>query len=324
MKFGIRKPSPKRRIAARTSVKRAARHKLGLKMPKGGGFVTNPKKAVDNRIYNHTSVSADQLLHTGGTRASSNRTRGRTPSGKSNAGGCLSVTLALLLGGIALWLNAGITTALILAAIGLFVGVSASVQFNTNTDLPHQRRHSQSKFSPTSPAFEPADLCFNTAEFPAAILTAPGGPGGMESDKYRLDLAHTKCSCEGWNKRENFSENDPRRLCRHLVTALRQRNLIHGTEKWSNAVIDNGEGVPLKAWVVRLKTAPDVLVSLGDNDEWLNVFAHEQRSGERVAEASGPIKRCGWSLIENRWAYGVRVPGAGELRKLFRDATHAL
>lgn len=56
MKFGIRKPSLKKRIAARTSVKRAVRHRLGLKAPRGMGVFTNPKKAVYNRIYNRTTI----------------------------------------------------------------------------------------------------------------------------------------------------------------------------------------------------------------------------------------------------------------------------
>lgn len=55
MKFGFRKPSLKKRIAARTSVKRYLRHSLGLKAPQGCGFITNPKRALYNRIYNRTS-----------------------------------------------------------------------------------------------------------------------------------------------------------------------------------------------------------------------------------------------------------------------------
>jgi hypothetical protein len=55
MKFGFRTPSLKKRIAARTSVKRYVRHSLGFKAPKGWGWLTNPKKAAYNRIYNKTS-----------------------------------------------------------------------------------------------------------------------------------------------------------------------------------------------------------------------------------------------------------------------------
>lgn len=62
MKFGIRTPSLKRRIAARTSWKRYVRHSMGLKAPRGMGIFTNPKKALYNKVYNKTSVSVDDLL----------------------------------------------------------------------------------------------------------------------------------------------------------------------------------------------------------------------------------------------------------------------
>lgn len=55
MKFGIRIPSLNKRIAARTSVKRIIRHNMGLKAPRGWGWITNPKRAAYNRVYNRTS-----------------------------------------------------------------------------------------------------------------------------------------------------------------------------------------------------------------------------------------------------------------------------
>ena len=57
MKFGIRKFSIKKSIAARTSLSRRIRHNWGIKMKSGGGFLTNPKKASYNRIYNRGSIS---------------------------------------------------------------------------------------------------------------------------------------------------------------------------------------------------------------------------------------------------------------------------
>ncbi len=71
MKFGIRTPSLKRRFAARTSLKRVVRHNLGLKAPRGFGIITNPKKAIYNKVYNKTSVSVDKLLSTGNTKNNS-------------------------------------------------------------------------------------------------------------------------------------------------------------------------------------------------------------------------------------------------------------
>ena len=55
MKFGFRIPSIKKRIAARTSLKRVVRHNLGFKAPKGLGWITDPKKAMYNKVYNKTS-----------------------------------------------------------------------------------------------------------------------------------------------------------------------------------------------------------------------------------------------------------------------------
>ncbi len=55
MKIGFRRPSLKKRIAARTSVKRAIRHRAGLKAPRGWGWLTNPRRAAYNRIYSRTT-----------------------------------------------------------------------------------------------------------------------------------------------------------------------------------------------------------------------------------------------------------------------------
>jgi hypothetical protein len=51
----FRKPSLNKRIAARTSLKRYVRHSLGLKAPRGWGWLTNPRRAAYNRVYNRTS-----------------------------------------------------------------------------------------------------------------------------------------------------------------------------------------------------------------------------------------------------------------------------
>ena len=62
MKFGIRTPSLKRSLAARTSVKRMVRHNFGLKAPRGWGWFTNPKRAAYNRVYDRTTISFWSLL----------------------------------------------------------------------------------------------------------------------------------------------------------------------------------------------------------------------------------------------------------------------
>lgn len=55
MKFGPRKFSLTKRIAARTSPARMVRHSLGVKAPRGWGWLTNPKRAAYNRVYSRTT-----------------------------------------------------------------------------------------------------------------------------------------------------------------------------------------------------------------------------------------------------------------------------
>ncbi len=61
MKFGFRRPSLKKRISARTSWKRYVRHSMGMKAPRGLGIVTDPKKAIYNKVYKKTTIGIDDI-----------------------------------------------------------------------------------------------------------------------------------------------------------------------------------------------------------------------------------------------------------------------
>ena len=62
VRFGFRVPSLKKRLSARTSLKRYVRNNLGLKAPRGWGWITNPKKAAYNRVYNKTTKGCMLVL----------------------------------------------------------------------------------------------------------------------------------------------------------------------------------------------------------------------------------------------------------------------
>jgi hypothetical protein len=62
MNFGFRKPSLKKRISARTSWKRYVRHSMGIKMPRGYGVFTNPKRAIYNKIYRKTTFGLEDIF----------------------------------------------------------------------------------------------------------------------------------------------------------------------------------------------------------------------------------------------------------------------
>jgi len=62
MKIGIRKPSVKKRVSARISPKRQIVHRLGLKMPRGWGWVRNPRKFAYNKVYQRTSFDIFKIF----------------------------------------------------------------------------------------------------------------------------------------------------------------------------------------------------------------------------------------------------------------------
>ena len=65
MKFGIRTPSLKKSLKARTTgrAKRAVKKAIiPLYGKKGTGWIKNPKKAIYNKVYNKTSISLLSLL----------------------------------------------------------------------------------------------------------------------------------------------------------------------------------------------------------------------------------------------------------------------
>lgn len=65
MKFGIRKPSIKKSISARTTgrLKREIKRSIDpLYGKKGMGYIHNPERAIKNKIYNKTTVSFTDIL----------------------------------------------------------------------------------------------------------------------------------------------------------------------------------------------------------------------------------------------------------------------
>lgn len=84
MKVGFRKPSLKGMISARTSPARFVRHSLGFKAPRGWGWVTNPQRALYNRVYHRTTFGLGDLFGGGSKRS------------KASSSGCLLALLFFL------------------------------------------------------------------------------------------------------------------------------------------------------------------------------------------------------------------------------------
>ena len=145
MKFGVRKPSIKRSISARTTgkIKRSVKKTVNpLYGKKGMGYINDPKKAVYNKVYNKTTVGVKDIINSSGSDHPSTKTgSSTTPTNTTtnNQTGCFRTTLAILL----------IIVGLFTIPVGLIfiaVGILLLVLKNKNNTVQQE--------SPTSNDFE--------------------------------------------------------------------------------------------------------------------------------------------------------------------------
>lgn len=86
MKMGVRKPSLKKSLKARTTgkLKRSLKKSVNpLYGKKGIGMINNPKKAVYNKVYNKTTVSAAKVA---GVNTSKTTSTNAKKANSNNAG----------------------------------------------------------------------------------------------------------------------------------------------------------------------------------------------------------------------------------------------
>jgi len=119
LRFRVRKPSFQKRFAARRSGlpggKRWWRHRVGLKMPRGTGWVTNPRRFAYNWLYRRTTIDL--------TRPIRSLTR-RRPVAPASAVAVLAVVafVAVVAG-----MLPGILAAAMIAAIAVVVAIALTL-----------------------------------------------------------------------------------------------------------------------------------------------------------------------------------------------------
>jgi hypothetical protein len=135
----------------------------------------------------------------------------------------------------------------------------------------------------------------------------------------QISVEHQTCTCKKFAERADRSMNNIGRWCRHLVNIMDARRASEHENDWIKAIIADGYDGPLYAFMVDRPTTGKILMTGGTSSEWLNFYAHNQKRGETIAQASGKINRYGWSIERKGWAYGKPPPGARELRKLIES-----
>lgn len=100
MKYGMRKPSVKKSVSARTtgkinrSVKKAVNPTYGKK---GMGMINDPKKAVYNKVYNKTTFSATDLAGSSSKNVSEQDQSQGAGGVEKVAMGCLGMGILMIL-----------------------------------------------------------------------------------------------------------------------------------------------------------------------------------------------------------------------------------
>lgn len=134
---------------------------------------------------------------------------------------------------------------------------------------------------------------------------------------YQVSLAEQTCTCPDFKKRRAMQpRNHFSRWCKHLMREYIGRDVFEHASPFHKAFAFEAAGTHRKAVKLSCSELPDMVATIGLDEEWLNVFAQTRRKGERVHNASGGIRRFGWNFSQQRWSYGVGPPGAGKVRKL--------
>lgn len=118
VRFGLRIPSFKKRLAARTSWKRIVRHNMGFKAPRGMGMFTSPKKALYNKVYQKTSFGVEDVF-----KGAKGRKKNSAPVEMNNSQSAASAFFTLTLGSFIFFMLAGygFFAWLIVWLIGIFL-----------------------------------------------------------------------------------------------------------------------------------------------------------------------------------------------------------
>ena len=157
MKFGVRKPSIKRSISARTTgkIKRSIKKTVNpLYGKKGMGYINNPKKAVYNKVYNKTTVSVKDVIGLSG---------GKNPAKKPK--GCFSISLPFILIVLGLFT---LPVGLIFMSVGFFLWAIQCIQYRASkaSQDAQQETPTTSSYSPSQPDPEPEPEPEPTVEVP--------------------------------------------------------------------------------------------------------------------------------------------------------------
>ena len=125
------------------------------------------------------------------------------------------------------------------------------------------------------------------------------------------------CSCPDFvKKRSHFENRDPRRVCKHLYSALTDSDLILKQTDLCRAVIKAG-WVASEFCTFSINRKSEIAFIYGEN-EWINIYFRNRNSGDAYGEYSGKFNDYGLLKSGNYWSYGRTPPGVTMIKSLLR------
>lgn len=148
-----------------------------------------------------------------------------------------------------------------------------------------------------------------------------GGVGSFskQETEYSVSLEDQTCTCPDFQTRVGQPKDHFSRWCKHLLVTMNSVDAFANSNKWHRAIANTGFGGPLAGFLLQFPGGSEVAVTAGESTDWLNVYSHTLRPGEKVAVASGPVEQFGWCIGENRWSYGEAPPNARAISAILKQ-----
>jgi hypothetical protein len=128
------------------------------------------------------------------------------------------------------------------------------------------------------------------------------------SGNYQLDLNTLSCSCPDFQKRRTqFSMEDPRRLCKHLIEEIDPFDYFSGDSAYHILAIDSNYGFPTGERIIISVGNKTITAYINDdkNKVWIDVFDSENRYG--------------FNVKEQRWSYGTGPDRSKDIAKCLTE-----
>lgn len=139
---------------------------------------------------------------------------------------------------------------------------------------------------------------------------------------YEIDLENQTCECAQFSERKKFPKNTMARFCEHLFIGMNQQKAFSRQHHITFTALKLGlRDITTSAYAIKHDDLPLMYAIIGDNDEWINIYARTKKTGQTIYEASGDFERHGWHIYKKYWSYGAGPPGASLLKPLFSSLT---